>query len=371
MEIYLVGGAVRDEIMGITPKDFDYVVVGETPQSMLDAGFVQVGKDFPVFLDEDGDEYALARRERTTGKGTMNFECETDNVTLEEDLLRRDLTINAIAKNTKTGEFIDPYNGIDDIKNKILRPVSEAFKEDPVRVLRLARFYSRLLSFNLADEMKVMIKEMVEDGCLETLEPQRIYAEIRKALIQPNSIYFFTLLREFGALKQILPEIDKMYCDDFIIDFANTYQLMDSCYDKKQLITIKTVILLYHMKNPLDVHDKHWFKNADVNMAAIFKDNLSKCPKYSSNEEMYDWFQSLKVDRDDRIKMHMIHDCLSILHAFTGEDNIIINQYYNAYNDSLKELRNLDFKDKPKDISMIEYKRGATLKHMNALFNHN
>jgi tRNA nucleotidyltransferase/poly(A) polymerase len=206
MKIYLVGGAVRDHLMGIESNDHDYVVVGATRQDMLDRGYSEVGADFPVFLDpKTGDQYALARRERKSGKGYLGFEVEYDSgVTLEEDLSRRDLTINAIAQDIETGEIIDPFNGRGDIKEQLLRHVSNAFKEDPLRVIRLARFYSRFADFGIASPTIKMCQDIVDSGEIDVLPYERLWAEMGKMFEQSqNPIWFFRALNTFGALTHV------------------------------------------------------------------------------------------------------------------------------------------------------------------------
>lgn len=200
MKIYRVGGCIRDEIMGLTPHDTDYVIVGSTPEEMLALGYSQVGKDFPVFLHpETNEEYALARKERKTGFGHTDFETIFDpSVTIEEDLQRRDLTINAIANpHNFEGEMVDPFGGIEDLKNGVLRHVSEAFKEDPLRVLRLARFHSRF-GFEVHQTTIDMCKEMVANGDIEHISKERIFAEFKKALNGPNVYKFHYLLKSVG-----------------------------------------------------------------------------------------------------------------------------------------------------------------------------
>lgn len=201
MKIYLVGGAVRDELLNRPVMERDWVVVGETQQSMLAAGFQQVGKDFPVFLHpKTKEEYALARKERKIAKGYHGFEFDTDaSVTLEEDLLRRDLTINAIAK-SNLGELIDPYNGIKDIQSKILRHVSPAFSEDPVRILRVARFAARFSDFTVADETNVLMKTMVQAGEVDALVSERVWKEFEKAMSEIAPWRFIDVLSECDAL---------------------------------------------------------------------------------------------------------------------------------------------------------------------------
>jgi len=211
VKAYLVGGAVRDQLLGLTIKDKDWVVVGSTPEAMTSQGYQTVGKDFPVFLHpKTHEEYALARTERKSGNGYQGFTVyAAPDVTLEEDLIRRDLTINAIAQD-KHGNLIDPYNGQQDIKDKVLRHVSPAFSEDPVRVLRIARFAARF-NFTVADETKQLIKEMINAKELDHLVFERIWQELEKALASDQPSLFFTTLRELGALKILFPEIDALF----------------------------------------------------------------------------------------------------------------------------------------------------------------
>lgn len=220
MQVYLVGGAVRDMLMGHEPKDRDYVVINSSEQEMLDKGFSRVGSHFPVFLHPETDEeYALARREKKTGVGYIGFETETDGVTLEEDLSRRDLTINSIAFNgsgrayddVEHGHFFDPFGGVDDIQNKILRHTSDAFKEDPVRVLRIARFRARFgADWTVADETKKMVRAMGKKGVLSELNADRIWKEMSRAMMEPNPRLLFDTLLEMDALHKIFPEVYKL-----------------------------------------------------------------------------------------------------------------------------------------------------------------
>lgn len=214
MKTYLVGGAVRDELLAYPHEEKDWVVVGATPEQMLAAGFHQVGRDFPVFLHpETKEEYALARTERKTSPGYKGFEVHaTADVTLEQDLARRDLTINALAKD-ESGEIIDPFNGLKDIQDKVLRHVSPAFCEDPVRILRVARFAARYfhLGFSVADETLQLMKHMVANGEVDALVPERVWQEMEKALGERNPSRFVEVLRESGALERILPELDKLF----------------------------------------------------------------------------------------------------------------------------------------------------------------
>jgi tRNA nucleotidyltransferase (CCA-adding enzyme) len=214
VKIYLVGGAVRDGLLKLPVKDKDWVVVGATPQQMLDEGYQQVGKDFPVFLHpQSHEEYALARTERKSGQGYTGFTCySAPDVTLEQDLLRRDLTINAIAQD-ENGGLIDPYNGLADIERRLLRHVSPAFNEDPLRVLRVARFAARYahLNFQIAPETLALMREMTDNGEIAHLTAERVWKETENALTSRNPQVFFAVLRECGALKVLFPEIDALY----------------------------------------------------------------------------------------------------------------------------------------------------------------
>ncbi|MEO9078344.1 MAG: multifunctional CCA addition/repair protein [Rhodanobacter sp.] len=214
MQTYLVGGAVRDKLLGRSVVDHDYVVVGSLPQDMLALGYKPVGKDFPVFLHPlSGEEYALARTERKNGHGYHGFVFQADaSVTLEQDLARRDLTINAIAED-EHGTLTDPYLGLHDIEARLLRHVSPAFVEDPVRVLRVARFAARFapLGFRVADETMALMRQMVRDGEVSHLVPERVWAETRKALGEAQPSAFLQVLRACGALAVLYPEIDGLY----------------------------------------------------------------------------------------------------------------------------------------------------------------
>lgn len=214
MQVYLVGGAVRDSLLGHPYQEKDYVVVGATPEHMLAQGFQPVGKDFPVFLHpETKEEYALARTERKSGKGYHGFQFFTDTtVSLEEDLIRRDLTINAIAMD-QDGKIYDPYGGQTDLENKTLRHVSEAFAEDPLRVLRVARFAARYSAygFHIAPETLQLMQTMAESGELDALTPERVWKETSRALLEDHADIYFQTLRDCGALKHLFPEIDALF----------------------------------------------------------------------------------------------------------------------------------------------------------------
>ena len=215
MKIYLVGGAVRDSLLGLEAGDRDWVVVGATQQEMEAQGFKAVGRDFPVFLHpRTGEEYALARTERKSGRGYRGFVVDADpSVTLEQDLQRRDFTLNAIARDEESGDLVDPCGGMRDIQARVLRHVGPAFVEDPLRVLRAARFMARFapLGFTLAPETADLMREIAASGELEALVPERIWQELRKALRSPRPSAFLRTLHDTGALASILPEVEALY----------------------------------------------------------------------------------------------------------------------------------------------------------------
>lgn len=217
MQVYLVGGAVRDKLLGLPIKEQDWVVVGSTAEEMLAAGYQQVGKDFPVFLHpETKEEYALARTERKCGHGYTGFEFNAaPDVTLEQDLLRRDLTINAIAEDSD-GNLIDPYNGQQDMQHGFLRHVSDAFVEDPLRVLRIARFNARFAAegFHVAPDTEKLLTQIVKSGELQHLTPERVWTETQKALKTDYPSSYFAVLQDCGALPVVFPEFAELFTDD-------------------------------------------------------------------------------------------------------------------------------------------------------------
>ena len=222
MAIFVVGGAVRDALMGQSVNDRDWVVVGSTPTDMTEWGFMPVGKDFPVFLHpQTREEYALARTERKTARGYKGFAVHSDpSVTLEEDLARRDLTVNAMAvpealahalPSAWAGHIVDPYNGQRDLQAKVLRHVTHAFAEDPVRILRLARFAARFADFSVAGETMALMRQMVEGGEVDHLVPERVWQELAKGLMSQKPSRMFEVLRDCGALRVLLPEVDRLW----------------------------------------------------------------------------------------------------------------------------------------------------------------
>ena len=222
MHMFVVGGAVRDALMGQRVNDRDWVVVGSTPEAMSAQGYVPVGKDFPVFLHPiSREEYALARTERKTARGYKGFAVQAaPDVSLEEDLARRDLTVNAMAvpealahqaPSTWAGQIVDPYGGERDLRAKVLRHVTGAFAEDPVRILRLARFAARFADFSVADETMALMRQMVTDGEVDHLVPERVWQELARGLMSAQPSRMFEVLRACGALKVLLPELDRLW----------------------------------------------------------------------------------------------------------------------------------------------------------------
>ena len=222
MQIYLVGGAVRDALLGQSGADRDWVVVGATPDALVAKGFLPVGKDFPVFLHpQTKEEYALARTERKTGPGYHGFAVHAaPDVTLEEDLARRDLTVNAMAVRAdaadpsqwnQSGTLVDPYGGRTDLAAKVLRHVTAAFREDPVRILRVARFAARFADFTVADETMALMRAMVASGEADHLVAERVWQELAKGLMENTPSRMFAVLRDCGALARLLPEVDRLW----------------------------------------------------------------------------------------------------------------------------------------------------------------
>ena len=218
MKAYLVGGAVRDRLLGQPvdadhPRDRDWVVVGSTPEAMVAAGYTPVGRDFPVFLHpQTQQEYALARTERKSGRGYQGFVVHASpDVTLDQDLARRDLTINAIAEDPATGALTDPFGGQQDLQQRVLRHVGPAFVEDPVRLLRLARFAARFADFSVAPETQALLQQMVADGEVDALVPERVWQELSRGLMEARPDRMFEVLRGCGALARLLPEVDRLW----------------------------------------------------------------------------------------------------------------------------------------------------------------
>jgi tRNA nucleotidyltransferase (CCA-adding enzyme) len=237
MQAYVVGGAVRDELLGLPVQDHDWVVVGATPEQMLAQGFRPVGKDFPVFLHPDThEEYALARTERKTAPGYHGFVFHTDpGVKLEDDLIRRDLTINAMAR-AEDGSIVDPYGGRQDLHDRIFRHVSEAFAEDPVRILRLARFAARFPDFRVAASTNALMQRMVEEGEADALVAERVWQELSRGLMEQKPSRMFAVLEDCGALARILPELEAD---------AALMQVIDAAANRGAELPVRFAVLMH------------------------------------------------------------------------------------------------------------------------------
>ena len=302
MKIYLVGGAIRDQLLGLPVKDKDWVVVGATPDEMLAKKFKQVGKDFPVFIHpKTGEEYALARTERKSGHGYTGFEFDTNpNVTLEEDLARRDLTINAIAQD-EDGTLIDPFNGQGDIKNKKLRHVSDAFSEDPLRVLRIARFHAKFDGFVVVPETVDKIKEIVESGELEHLTPERKWLEIYKT--GENLSSFFRFLITHNARDILFPEIKKWAVERNFLSYP-------SDATKVEIISLRLYEWIFNDEDIESFCQRLKVPNEYKSLALLFSKCFFEYLTYVPNSvENYDKLLSLikKIDirKKDRLRSFM------------------------------------------------------------------
>ena len=268
MKAFVVGGAVRDGLLGEPVNDRDWVVTGASPQDMLDAGYLPVGKDFPVFLHPDThEEYALARTERKTGPGYRGFEVHAaPDVTLEDDLRRRDLTINAIAQQAD-GTLVDPYHGQRDLQAKVLRHVSEAFTEDPVRILRLARFAARWPEFTVAPETDALMKRMVEAGEVDSLVAERVWQELSRGLMERAPARMFEVLRGVGALARLIPEVDALFGvpqppqhHPEIDTGVHTLMVLDRCAATAQPLPVRYACLVHDLgkgTTPADILPRH------------------------------------------------------------------------------------------------------------------
>ncbi|MFT4069032.1 multifunctional CCA addition/repair protein [Paraburkholderia sp.] len=274
MNIYAVGGAVRDELLGVPVQDRDYVVVGATPEQMVAQGYRPVGKDFPVFLHpQTHEEYALARTERKTAAGYHGFQFfYAPDVTLEEDLARRDLTINAMARELRpdgelTGPVIDPFDGQADLRARLFRHVSDAFLEDPVRILRIARFAARFVDFTVAPETMTLMRKMVADGEADALVAERVWQEVSRGLMEKKPSRMFGVLRECGALARVLPEIDALFGVPQRADYhpevdtgVHVMMVLDHAAQQRYTLPVRFAALTHDLgkaTTPADVLPRH------------------------------------------------------------------------------------------------------------------
>ncbi len=316
MKVYLVGGAVRDQIMGLTVKDRDYVVVGSTSEEMVKLGYKPVGKDFPVFLHPKTHyEYALARTERKVSKGYKGFKVyASKEVTLEEDLERRDLTINAIAKD-KRGQFIDPFNGIDDIRKKILRHVSSAFVEDPIRVLRIARFSARFHQFKIHPTTQSILKKIVKNKEIEAVASERVWHEISVGLLEKKSHLMFDVLHQCGALEVLIPEINYVKNKNYIkrsLEYANNF---------KYSLDIKAAIFFMHVyvsktsvKDIAKIHSRLSVPNSVRKLTEKLADNMTDLRQFKKLKppQILDLIYKMDLFRNPDVLI----DIIKILEAY-------------------------------------------------------
>ncbi len=283
MQIYLVGGAVRDQLLNYPVFDKDWVVVGATAEEMINKGFQPVGQDFPVFIHPNtGEEYALARTERKSGKGYTGFQYfASKEVTLEEDLIRRDLTINAMAQDNQ-GNIIDPYHGQEDLNNKVLRHVSPAFSEDPLRVLRVARFAARYqhLGFSLASETLQLMQQIAASDELEHLTPERVWKELERALTESSPAVFFEILIQSQAIDKVLPELASLITDSCLNEFAATCNKIKSSESR-----FACFLTLCNSKNVEQICSRLKTPNA-------FRDLALHCTSQFENLQNFDHLQA-------------------------------------------------------------------------------
>jgi len=293
MQVYLVGGAVRDALLDRDVTERDYVVVGATPDDMLQQGYTQVGKDFPVFLHpRTSDEYALARTERKSGKGYTGFICDAStSVTLEEDLMRRDLTVNAMAQD-ETGNIIDPYNGQTDLENRVLRHVSDAFSEDPLRVFRVARFATRYayLGFTIAPETQTLMNQMAMSGELSTLTAERVWQETKRSLLEKTPEVFFVVLKGVNALDDWFKEV-AINAEDAIatLKLAAALEIADS----SDILPVRFTALTSHLSQEevKSLCSRLKVPNAVSEIALLAsKFNALLCDKHSSPQALLNLF---------------------------------------------------------------------------------
>lgn len=330
---YLVGGAVRDVLLGQDPKDKDYVVVGYTPEQMLELGFTQVGKDFPVFLHpETGFEYALARKETKTGVGYNGFSVETSNVTLEDDLFRRDLTINAMAIDSQ-GVLIDPFNGQEDLKNKIIRHVSEHFKEDPVRILRTARFSARY-DFSVHPETINLMKSIVSEGEFDNLTSERVWKEFEKVLTEKEILNFFKVLNECEALAK-LPG----FSSNVNLDYLQHIETRGISSRNQKLISAFHFIDNKHL-------DLWKMPSEEKNLILNFKEFKDKQNFYSNlNVEDKLFFIAKTKSIHNINKNKELFDSIVDYVSWKNDLNLDFEKEFSNFNQDVLELKKIDYKE--------------------------
>lgn len=333
--VYLVGGAVRDFLLGKESSDRDYVVINSSVEEMLSNGFKPVGADFPVFLHPlTGNEYSLARTERKTGKGYNGFTVSTHGVTLKDDLSRRDITINAMAIDSN-GNLIDPFNGLTDLKDGVIRHVSEAFREDPVRILRVARFCATY-NFTLCEQTLNLMKEMVTNGEVDNLTSERVWAEIKKTFSKTNPSIFFKVLDKCGALNRLMPQLS--------LNESVNDSLDKAVNDRKESCDVVFSILMSNSQKESDIHDiceKLKIPTNEKRLAIITYKNLSKIHHALNNddyEELFKIIESLDVYHKTDTLDKFIKICEIAFIDFNTEKFMgLINRVRSVSSDNLLE----------------------------------
>ena len=350
MQIYLVGGAIRDRLLGLpAPFERDWVVVGSTPEEMQSKGFIKVGKSFPVYIDPNtSEEFALARTEKKSGHGYHGFNFNADpEISLEDDLMRRDLTINAIAED-ENGNLIDPFNGIEDLNNRILRHVSDAFRDDPLRVLRIARFMAKLSSYGfiVADDTKGLISDIVSSGELDYLVPERIWLETEKALNTDSFCLYFDTLNEFNALEHIYPSLyyapEENYSLNYkFIDFFKGSEVLPEMRLASIFCALDEIVQIDIIKNFDRIQNEFRFPNS----FKLFIRTVMKA------------FQIL-IKPMDTFKSSDLYQLLEITDAFRNSENFSKIIYFHNFIDDLDMKKKTDLLNKAftgsKDIGYEE-----------------
>ncbi len=329
---YLVGGAVRDILLGQEPKDKDYVVVGYTPNDMLSLGFTQVGKDFPVFLHPDtGFEYALARKETKNGVGYNGFSVDTKGVTLEDDLFRRDLTINAMAMDSN-GNLIDPFNGQEDLKNKTIRHVSEHFKEDPVRILRTARFSARY-GFSVHPSTTELMKKIVEDGEFDHLTSERVWKEFEKVLTEKEVLKFFEVLQSCNALAKI-SGFDK----NINLEYLKHIEQKDTANKCQKLLAS------FHFVDEQSLNS--WKMPSDEKTLILNFKQFSNNHKFYSNLEVEDklkFISKTKSIHDLEKNQELFYSIVDYV-SWKNNQKLTLTFEFEAFSQDVYQLKNIDYK---------------------------
>jgi len=386
--VYVVGGWVRDQILNIPSNDVDLVVEKASPQLMLDLGFKSVGNDFPVFLDDMGNELALTRMERkkekTSKNDYTNFEFKTNNVSIEEDLLRRDLVINSMAINLKTGVIIDPFNGKGDLEQKVLRITSEAFKEDPLRILRYARFLSKLPNFTIDKKSEKMIIEMIKEGKLNNLTKERIFKEIEKVLLSKKPSRFFNFLIKVEGIKKLFPFENENDLNNFKeklkkinslsnkltnrkiikkekINFLFTYLIIDFNYEQ-----LKQINDFYGLSKDINYNIKQFKEhNLRNNINELKKDLINK--KFNKIISFFDSFYLINKMTNSNTKNKQLINERNFKNIYNIlKKNISLDKFFSRYEKknnkkpTVKEIKEQISKMKIINLTLFSYEENIS-----------